>query len=261
MYSQLTAVSVIIFVLTFITTEAAECGPGTFKQGQLCKKCPPGTYQPYANVRKCRACPVNTFSSESGVVDRTLCQPCPLNSFSKPASTKCAQCPGKHVRVSLSGTKCRACRGDECKPCPANHVRFPAGCKPRPSCPKGFIPPPPGASYFPDNVCVSPVTGCPKSLRLFGWFRRAVCMKPSGTVVCPPDHVFDGVDRCLSCSTGMKIVKSSGLRLQCSVCDAYSVSTGGISRMCTKCPKNLYKSLDGAKCLTLQQFINSLKAA
>lgn len=242
--------------------QAADCGPGTFKKGAKCQECPAGTYQPYLNAAKCRACPANTFTAATGVVDGSLCQRCPLDTFSKPGSWKCTACPAGKVRASASATACRACRAAECKPCPKGFARFDAaGCQRVPKCRAGFVPPPPAASYFPDSTCVAPDTGCPKGLRLFGFFRRAVCMNAAGAVVCPANHVFDGVDRCLSCATGMRIVKSNGPRLQCGVCDGYSVSKGGVSKVCKKCPNNLYKSLDGAKCLTLQQLINSLKAA
>lgn len=261
MTTQLTFFFIATYMALYSTlVDAVTCGPGSYKKGTSCLKCPPGTYQPYdQNMSKCLSCPVNTFTASSGVVDRTLCQSCPINSFAKPGSSKCTKCPGSKVRLSPTSTKCSLCSSIQCKPCPKNFVRCGDQCKPQPNCPSGFIPPPKDSSYFPDSVCISPVTGCPKGLKLLRWIRRPLCVNSKGDVVCPGDHVFDGVDRCLSCSSGMRVVysKQAG-RYQCSVCDGRSVSRGGVSKLCSTCPGNKYKSLDGSKCQTFEEFKSSL---
>lgn len=227
-------VAALTLTLAF-TASAATCPEGNFiSSSGACKPCPAGHYQWLKNQRSCTPCALNTYTPFTGVVDRLLCLACPLNSYSKKGSTSCTMCPAGQVRSSPVATTCRPCRNEEFKTTYDKPVQQHRSGR---FCPNGFIPPPAYVSYFPDHVCVSGSTGCPKGTKYVRWVRRALC-KRQGKIACPLTHVFDGKDRCLRCWAGSRVVyNAQDKRLQCHQCPPYTASRGGISRRCWKCPK------------------------
>ncbi len=53
------------------------------------KKCPPGQY----GLTKCKKCPVNTYSSKTGIATKQGCQKCPFGTYAKAGATKCKDKP------------------------------------------------------------------------------------------------------------------------------------------------------------------------
>lgn len=251
---SLTAPKLLTLLLTITlstATQARTCGPGTYRSTPTtCAPCPAGTYQWLPNQRSCTPCPKNTHAAYEGTVDRALCLPCASNAFAPAASASCKSCPGNKIRKSDSNA-CRPCRGSECRACPRGTERTPTGECEHIACPRGYTRPPVSMSYYGRDVCISTTTGCPQGAKFSSWVRQPIC-KRAGKVVCQAGSRFDGKDRCLSCSTGSKMVYNRAeRRLQCHDCVGHSVSRGGLSKTCTPCRRGFVSSLDGARCVRL----------
>lgn len=165
------------------------------------------------------------------------------------SSSSSSSSPLKLSSKSSTNGICAPCTHPSClcsfHSCPSSVVH----CK-RP----GYILPPDGVSYFAPSVCVSAVSGCPGNLVLRQFVRRAICENPkTGSVVCPPEYLFDGVDRCVTCQPGAKLVYVPGKgkyhrKVQCHDCIGNSVSPGGLATKCKKCPCGYAPTASLTKC-------------
>lgn len=212
---------------------SVQCRPGTFYNitSAACHICSPGTYSWGGNFDTCLSCPSNTYTPYKGVVDISLCTPCPPNYTSPPSSSTCFR--RRTRRSSTSST-----------------YSSPLSLPLRTRCGHFFIPPPQGVSYFPSRRCVSPITGCPAGLHLKLWARRVICADKKGIVKCPIGTIFDGVDRCLKCPTGSKIVPAKEDRKwMCERCSGNSVSSGGVTDKCITCKCGFARSYNGSNCI------------
>lgn len=223
----MTSFLIIAFALCIALTTALQCPPGKVpNKDNRCIDCRPGTYSWGGNFKACLPCPANTYTPYSGVVDELLCLPCPAGTSSAPGSKTC------HATAGAKAGR-------------ASSFRMP----PRTRCGSFFIPPPNHVSYFSDRVCISPVHGCPRGMTLYTWARRAVCQTPNGTVKCPNNSVFDGVDRCLSCIGGSRLIAKEGDRKWgCERCSGNAVSKGGLQKSCRTCACGFARSNDGRSC-------------
>lgn len=223
------------------------CAPGSVRIGNRCEQCKPGTYSWFRDADYCFKCPANTFTPYAGVTNLVLCQKCPLDSYSEAGSPTCTRCPRGMVRNEASGgktSKCRQCVGNECI-CSKSS----SGCKAPVPCPKNYLLPAPGSSYFPDSRCVSAITGCPNGFSLRSWLFRPLCLDSKGNVYCPKNYIFDGVDQCITCDANSYIKYSRfPRRYLCFQCPTYTVSKGGIVKSCTPCPKALVRVNNDTKC-------------
>lgn len=222
-----------------------------------CNACRPG-WRLNMKTRKCLRCS-DLETSFGGNI--TSCTPCYTGMRRIPGSTFC-RCPRGYV---TRGVECVACPAGTyevrrqtcercprftfnaekastsgCKPCPAGTSSDSSrgrSCKPLPKCPPGFILPPQYVSYFPRNICASGSTGCPPWLNFSRFVRAALCANNNGKIICPSGYLYDGVDRCLRCLPGSRIIEVPGPRkFQCSFCSGNTYSTGGLSRECKQCP-------------------------
>lgn len=223
------------------------CPPGTVNDGQRCEPCKPGTYAWFRDADYCFKCPENTFTPYSRVTNLVLCQACPLDSYSKAGSSSCVRCPYGYVRNATSdipGAQCRPCLGKECQ-CAKSII----GCKSPNPCPKGFITPLPGTSYFGGSVCVSAITGCPSGFRLRSWLFQPLCLNRLGRIYCPKNYMFDGVDQCITCDANSYIKYSQFPgRFLCFQCPTYTISSGGVTRECSPCQNGLVRVNNDTKC-------------
>lgn len=93
-----------LFLHSALAKSAADCTPGLFFNGKKCKKCPPGTYQPFPGKASCIKCPKGTFNIFKGAQGIDLCEPCRPNTFSDTIGAKtpssCKRCPKGSVSVS-----------------------------------------------------------------------------------------------------------------------------------------------------------------
>lgn len=223
------------------------CPPGTLSLGQRCELCKPGTYAWFRDADYCFQCPENTFTPYTGVTNLVLCQKCPVDSYSKAGSASCTRCPRGQVRDDAAENaekKCRPCDGDECQ-C----AKSTEGCKAYSPCPKGYVLPTPGTSYFPDSECVSAISGCPAGFILRSWHFKPLCLDRRGKIYCPENYIFDGVDQCITCDANsyVKYSRFAG-RFLCFQCPTYTVSKGGVVRECDPCPKGLVRVNNDTTC-------------
>lgn len=227
-----------IILLSCITAaRGAQCGAGYFQKGQNCRPCPAGTYSKIAVSTECFDCPKNTFRPYEAKPNPIYCRPCPINAYSKPGSASCTTCPPGFVRAGES-LQCRRCRGADCR-CANSKIRCPTAC------PKGFGPEKEEPSYF--ATCVDPATGCPPRTRLRNRSVANVCVDKMERVVCPPSHIYDGYQRCLSCFGNGRIVYRSGTDFSffsCSLCPSQTISFYGAVSKCTLCPPGFFQKVD-----------------
>lgn len=187
-----------------------------------CRRCYPGMTRNNDGYCLCTAGHVQRFAS---------CMPCPPGTKEK-RRFECEQCD----RLSFNDKK----GATQCKPCPKGSTSDGTNgtsCEPLPKCPPGYILPPPYASYFPRNVCISGIDACPQGLTLWKFVRAAMCQNSSGKIVCPADHIYDRAERCLRCLPGSVVlwIKESQ-QFGCSFCGGAGYSAGGLSRKCIPCP-------------------------
>lgn len=231
-----------------------ECAAGTFanKPGSTsCKTCPKGTSSNY-RATKCSICPAGSsyvpLSTYPNSIDPETfqhCVKCQKRKFSvSSGSTFCFYCPDGFTST-FSRTACRPCRPSEkcfrCEyaPSPRNDVRdVRTGiCV---SCPLGM------EKKYGANKCTPCLKGFFRGSRTLESCKKCKAgtstASKGGTFCrlvgygCPKDMIENSVGNCHTCETGTQY---SPKKNRCGSCPIGSVSEGGLTARCEKCPGNL----------------------
>ncbi|PXF43231.1 Signal peptide, CUB and EGF-like domain-containing protein 3 [Gracilariopsis chorda] len=229
--------------LDLLTNQCTQCAENEFSPGGVvinCELCPTGMIGTGATCNcppgkrlvngRCTLCPAGTFRSLNLPID--LCLDCFHPVFSEtfdvstPDRSLCEMCPGN--KITTDGISCIV-------------------PTPRPPCPDGLI-----YAGNRNDICISPQTGClpgliPKILPNSGGFLEA-CVKPDGTLPCPPGTVANQLSHCVSCSPGSVVATDPSGRVYCKTCPSNAYSPGGIARTCTTCSKGFRRDKYGTGC-------------
>lgn len=97
-------VSIIVIFVLNVTAVRSACPAGSFRAGEECELCAPGTYrEDFQLDRECVNCPENKFSPVRGLKTSSLCMTCQPNEFSSPGSASCESCPKGQNRFRNTG--------------------------------------------------------------------------------------------------------------------------------------------------------------
>lgn len=256
------------FSKPFCRKKGESCPPNTFEDAEGdCNLCDVN-HRVDTKKKKCVPCEENS-ASPRGV--RTKCVACLPGEM--PDSYGLCTCSDRYSRqdgvcsLCPAGTYglhgyCRPCEkgfvskegSDACTSCPEGTTTFDGRnkCEPIPSCQIGFIA---GllVQYFHnywEETCISGTTGCPSiDHRVKKIGRRLFCVNQKGKVVCPPDQVFNGKNKCINCLEGEVLSMRKG-KLVCKRCPTGSTSSSKVARKCTSCGEGYLKELGfRAKCV------------
>lgn len=203
------------------------CLPGSFRDGLVCKVCPPGSFSGTVNQIKCELCRRGTFRATEGARSGRQCISCLPGTFADSlGSTECLPCPAG--TDSLSGAQvCAFCEAGS-----ALNSFSATGCS---RCGPGLFSDKPGSKFC---------TRCPN-----GTFSRrkgaTSCSKcPTGTFrrISESDFALDNFfsrDKCTPCQRGT-FTDMEGSS-SCKRCPPGTFSQRGAST-CIPCPQNRFNN-------------------
>lgn len=200
------------------------CAPGTVPKRSIscldceetCETCQKGYYQ---RTNKCAICPVGMTTLRIKSASINDCVPCPSGSAID-REGRCYACNlgSSYSYYENSSKTCKTCpvgtTTSKCVPCPRGQYSRFGECN---LCPKGYMANGPGAGF---------------------------CKRVGGP--CPSTAFTKKNGDCLSCQPRERFNREAG---SCDVCPPGSVSSGGLTEVCTPCPEGRFPSLNGETCI------------
>lgn len=252
--------------------QCTDCPAGTFNPhpgAVFCRPCRAGTYSSTAS-RTCTRCPSGQTSTQRSkacircspgthpIPGSTRCVPCKPGTYSDGRSPECTKCNGARFSparsTSISQCTLKSCpKGREpfrqrCEQCRLGSFSDSVGTSPCKKCPEGTV-----SSADRSRCIICPrgtfarpsypnCTPCAPGTATYGT-GNIVCRIVGGK--CPPNYFEKANGDCATCPSGSRFNRS---KLRCEKCASDSISPGGTSSTCQKCPNGQLADFGGTIC-------------